>query len=315
MMSNHREREYFMERTLNYTTENLITSMPVSHFLKQKGFSSQNLVQLKKNPDAVLANEVPCFMNHVLHPGDTLTLHIREARSSEKIPPVELPLDIVYEDEDLMVINKPAGMPIHPSMNNYYNSMANALAYYFDQQNRPFVFRCINRLDRDTSGLTIVAKHYVSAGMLSAMIANKAASGITREYLAIVKGSVQPPEGTITAPLGRKEGSIIERTIDFEKGESAITHYKVLDEKNGHSLVSLILETGRTHQIRIHMKHLGYPLIGDYLYNPDMGRIQRQALHAWKLSFVHPITGEKMQFTAPLPEDMAKVAGDTPWVI
>ena len=304
-----------MERTLNYTTENLITSMPVSHFLKQKGFSSQNLVQLKKNPDAVLANEVPCFMNHVLHPGDTLTLHIREARSSEKIPPVELPLDIVYEDEDLMVINKPAGMPIHPSMNNYYNSMANALAYYFDQQNRPFVFRCINRLDRDTSGLTIVAKHYVSAGMLSAMIANKAASGITREYLAIVKGSVQPPEGTITAPLGRKEGSIIERTIDFEKGESAITHYKVLDEKNGHSLVSLILETGRTHQIRIHMKHLGYPLIGDYLYNPDMGRIQRQALHAWKLSFVHPITGEKMQFTAPLPEDMAKVAGDTPWVI
>ena len=304
-----------MERTLNYTTENLITSMPVSHFLKQKGFSSQNLVQLKKNPDAVLANEVPCFMNHVLHPGDTLTLHIREARSSEKIPPVELPLDIVYEDEDLMVINKPAGMPVHPSMNNYYNSMANALAYYFDQQNRPFVFRCINRLDRDTSGLTIVAKHYVSAGMLSAMIANKAASGITREYLAIVKGSVQPPEGTITAPLGRKEGSIIERTIDFEKGESAITHYKVLDEKNGHSLVSLILETGRTHQIRIHMKHLGYPLIGDYLYNPDMERIQRQALHAWKLSFVHPITGEKMQFTAPLPEDMAKVAGDTPWVI
>ena len=304
-----------MERTLNYTTENLITSMPVSHFLKQKGFSSQNLVQLKKNPDAVLANEVPCFMNHVLHPGDTLTLHIREARSSEKIPPVELPLDIVYEDEDLMVINKPAGMPIHPSMNNYYNSMANALAYYFDQQNRPFVFRCINRLDRDTSGLTIVAKHYVSAGMLSAMIANKAASGITREYLAIVKGSVQPPEGTITAPLGRKEGSIIERTIDFEKGESAITHYKVLDEKSGHSLVSLILETGRTHQIRIHMKHLGYPLIGDYLYNPDMERIQRQALHAWKLSFVHPITGEKMQFTAPLPEDMAKVAGDTPWVI
>ena len=315
MMSNHREREFFMERTLNYTTENLITSMPVSHFLKQKGFSSQNLVQLKKNPDAVLANEVPCFMNHVLHPGDTLTLHIREARSSEKIPPVELPLDIVYEDEDLMVINKPAGMPIHPSMNNYYNSLANALAYYFDQQNRPFVFRCINRLDRDTSGLTIVAKHYVSAGMLSAMIANKAASGITREYLAIVKGSVQPPEGTITAPLGRKEGSIIERTIDFEKGESAITHYKVLDEKNGHSLVSLILETGRTHQIRIHMKYLGYPLIGDYLYNPDMEQIQRQALHAWKLSFVHPITGEKMQFTAPLPEDMAKVARDTPWVI
>lgn len=296
-----------MERTLTYIADNSIAPLPVSRFLKQKGFSSQNLVQLKKNPDAVLANGVPCFMNHVLQPGDTLTLHIREERSSGKIPPVDLPLDIVYEDADLMVINKPAGMPIHPSMNNYYNSMANALAYYFEQQNCPFVFRCINRLDRDTSGLTIVAKHYVSAGMLSAMIANKAASGITREYLAIVKGSVQPPEGTITAPLGRKEGSIIERTVDFEKGESAVTHYKVLDEKNGHSLVSLILETGRTHQIRIHMKYLGYPLIGDYLYHPDMERIQRQALHAWKLSFRHPITGETLAFTAPLPEDMAAV--------
>lgn len=303
-----------MERTLTYTAENLITPLPVSHFLKQKGFSSQNLVQLKKAPAAVLANGVPCFMNHMLQPGDTLMLRIREVRSSEKIPPVDLPLNIVYEDEDLMVINKPAGMPIHPSMNNYYNSMANALAYYFEQQNCPFVFRCINRLDRDTSGLTIVAKHYVSAGMLSTMIANKAASGIMREYLAIVKGSVKPSEGTITAPLGRKEGSIIERTVDFEKGESAVTHYRVLDEKNGHSLVSLILETGRTHQIRIHMKYLGYPLIGDYLYNPDMEQIQRQALHAWKLSFVHPITGEEMQFTAPLPEDMMAVAGNTPWV-
>ena len=296
-----------MERTLTYIADNSIAPLPVSRFLKQRGFSSQNLVQLKKNPDAVLVGGVPCFMNHVLQPGDTLTLHIREERSSEKIPPVDLPLDIVYEDADLMVINKPAGMPIHPSMNNYYNSMANALAYYFEQQNCPFVFRCINRLDRDTSGLTIVAKHYVSAGMLSAMIANKAASGITREYLAIVKGSVQPPEGTITAPLGRKEGSIIERTVDFEKGESAVTHYKVLDEKNGHSLVSLILETGRTHQIRIHMKYLGYPLIGDYLYHPDMERIQRQALHAWKLTFQHPITGETLAFTAPLPEDMAAV--------
>ena len=304
-----------MERTLTYTTDHFISPLPVSHFLKQKGFSSQNLVQLKKDPTAVQANGIPCFMNHILQPGDTLTLHIHEEHSSEKIPPVELPLDIIYEDEDLMVINKPAGMPIHPSMNNYYNSLANGLAYYFAQQNCPFVFRCINRLDRDTSGLTIIAKHYVSAGMLSAMIANKATSGITREYLAIVKGSVKPTKGTITAPLGRKEGSIIERTVDFEKGESAVTHYKLLDEKNGHSLVSLILETGRTHQIRIHMKYLGYPLIGDYLYNPDMEHIQRQALHAWKLSFYHPITGEKMQFTAPLPEDMAKVAGDTPWSI
>ena len=309
------EREFFMERTLTYTINNSISPLPVSRFLRQKGFSMQSLTQLKKDPAAVLADGTPCFMNHVLQPGEVLTIHILEKHSSEKIPPVDLPLNILYEDEDLMVINKPAGMPIHPSMNHYYNSLANGLAYYFEQQNCPFVFRCINRLDRDTSGLTLIAKHYISSGMLSTMITNKAVSGITREYLAIVQGTVTPQEGTITAPLSRKEGSIIERTVDFEKGESAITHYKVLDVKNGHSLVSLILETGRTHQIRIHMKYLGYPLIGDYLYNPDMKLIQRQALHAWKLSFRHPITGEELHVTAPLPEDMAAVAGDTPWVV
>ena len=307
------EREFFMERTLTYKINNSIPPLPVSQFLRQKGFSMQSLTQLKKDPAAVLADGMPCFMNHVLQPGEVLTIHILEKHSSEKIPPADLPLDIVYEDEDLMVINKPAGMPIHPSMNNYYNSLANGLACYFKRQNCPFVFRCINRLDRDTSGLTLIAKHSVSGGMLSTMISNKTVSGITREYLAIVKGSVTPPEGTITAPLARKEGSIIERCVDFEKGENAITHYRVLDEKNGHSLVSLILETGHTHQIRIHMKYLGYPLIGDYLYNPDMELITRQALHAWRLSFQHPITGKDLHFTAPLPEDMEAVAGEEIW--
>lgn len=307
------EREFFMERTLTYKINNSIPPLPVSQFLRQKGFSMQSLTQLKKDPAAVLADGMPCFMNHVLQPGEILTIHILEDHSSEKIPPVDLPLDIVYEDEDLMVINKPAGMPIHPSMNNYYNSLANGLACYFKRQNCPFVFRCINRLDRDTSGLTLIAKHSVSGGMLSTMISNKTVSGITREYLAIVKGSVTPPEGTITAPLARKEGSIIERCVDFERGENAITHYRVLDKKNGHSLVSLILETGRTHQIRIHMKYLSYPLIGDYLYNPDMEFIRRQALHAWKLSFRHPITGEELHFMAPLPEDMEAVAGEGIW--
>ena len=130
---------------------------------------------------------------------------------------------------------------------------------------------------------------------------------IHREYLAIVKGSVTPASGTITAPLARKPGTIIARTVDFEHGETAITHYRLVEERNGHSLVSLRLETGRTHQIRIHMKYLGYPLIGDYLYNPDMEYIGRQALHSHRLSFTHPITGEPMEFTAPLPKDMEKV--------
>ena len=304
-----------MNRTIEYTIPESQNGLRVEQFLRRKGYSRQNFTEIKRMPQSILVNGIHYYMRQTLAAGDHLQVCICETESSEKIPPVKLPLNIVYEDEDILVINKPAGMPIHPSMKNYYNSLANALAWYYQDQGKPFIFRCSNRLDRDTSGLTIVAKHYVSAGILSAMIANKATSGITREYLAIAKGSVRPLEGTITAPLGRKEGSIIERTVDFENGESAVTHYRVLDEKNGHSLVSLILETGRTHQIRIHMKYLGYPLIGDYLYNPDMERIQRQALHAWKLIFRHPITGEILSFTAPLPKDMAMVAGDTPWSI
>ena len=143
--------------------------------------------------------------------------------------------------------------------------------------------------------------------MLSAMVAQKETNGITREYLAIVRGSVSPQEGTISAPLSRKPGSILERQVDFEHGEHAVTHYRVIDEKNGHSLLSLILETGRTHQIRVHMKYLGYPLVGDYLYNPDTEYIQRQALHSYKLMFTHPITHEAMEFTAPLPADMQQI--------
>lgn len=303
-----------MERFLTYQITDAETNFTVKQFLKSKGYSSQNLIELKKRPESVLRNGSPIFMNHKLCAGDTLQIHMIETTSSQKIIPVELPLDIVYEDEDLLVVNKPAGMPIHPSMNNYENSLGNAAAYYFAKQNIPFVFRCINRLDRDTSGLTIIAKHIVSAGILSSMVSGIGKKDgscqhkeIQREYLGIVRGSVTPPFGTIDAPLSRKPGSVIERTIDFEHGERAVTHYKVLEEQNGYSLLSLILETGRTHQIRIHLKHLGYPLIGDYLYNPDMEAISRQALHSYRLTFPHPITGQKMMFTAPLPEDMAEL--------
>ena len=169
---------------------------------------------------------------------------------------------------------------------------------------KPFIFRCVNRLDRDTSGLTIIAKHVVSAAILSSMNARRE---IHREYRAIVRGHLTPESGVITAPLGRKDSSIIERTVDFDHGEKAVTYYQFLEEKNGHSLVSLRLGTGRTHQIRIHMKYIGFPLVGDYLYNPDMEYITRQALHSYRLTFLHPITGQKMDFTAPLPDDMKKI--------
>ena len=294
-------QEVTMNRTLTYTITEDTAGLRIEQFLRRMGYSRQNLTDLKKMPQSVLVDGIWLHLNEKLSCGNTLTIHIQETSSSEKIPPVRLPLDIIYEDEDILVVNKPAGMPIHPSQNNYYNSLANALAWYYAQQDKPFIFRCTNRLDRDTSGLTVIAKHMVSSGILSDMVRRHAFS---REYRAIVRGHVEPAAGTIDAPLSRLPGSIIERTVDFAHGEHAVTHYRVTDEKNGYSLVSLHLETGRTHQIRIHMKHLGYPLIGDYLYNPDMERISRQALHSYRIQFVHPITGEPMDFTAPLPEDM-----------
>lgn len=290
-----------MNRTLTYRISESDSNRKIEYFLREKGYSRQLLFNLKQDSGAVLINDQPRYMNERLNNGDLLTIHIRENDISEKIEPVRLPLNILYEDNDLIVINKPAGMPIHPSINNYGNTLANALAYYFDQHHKPFVFRCTNRLDRDTSGVTIISKHLLSSGILSNMVMKHE---VHREYLAIVKDTDLPDSGTINAPIGRKPGSIIERMIDFEHGEGAITHYKVLKRKNGHSLVSLKLETGRTHQIRIHMKYLGYPLIGDYLYNPDMERIQRQALHSYRMTFKHPINGENMTFIAPLPEDM-----------
>lgn len=293
-----------MNRNIDYIIDEDSAGLRVEQFLRRKRYSGQNLSEIKRMPKSILVNGVHYYMRQELSTGDHLQVRICETQNSEKIPPTKLPLDIIYEDEDLLVLNKPAGMPIHPSLNNYTNSMANALAYYFQSQGKPFIFRCCNRLDRDTSGLTIVSKHLVSGSILSDMTKYRE---VHREYLAIARGSVTPSEGTIQAPLGRKEGTIIERTVDWEHGEDAVTHYKVVKEANGHSLVSLRLETGRTHQIRIHMKYLGYPLIGDYLYNPDMEYMTRQALHSHHMEFTHPVTGEHMSFTAPLPEDMARV--------
>ena len=293
-----------MERILEYTITENEENLRIEQFLRRRGYSRQNLTDLKKMEESILLNGKWVYLRDLLHTGDVLTVHIQEEESSELVPPMELPLDIIYEDEDIMVLNKPAGMPTHPSMDNYYNTLANGLAWYFQQQGKAFIFRCSNRLDRDTSGLTLVSKHMVSGNILSTMTLNRE---IHREYRAIVRGSVQPSEGTIDVPLGRKEGSIIERTVDYEKGERAVTHYKVIEESNGHSLVALKLETGRTHQIRIHMKHIGFPLIGDYLYNPDMEFMTRQALHSYRMCFRHPMTGEEMEFIAPLPEDMKNV--------
>ena len=286
-----------MNRELTYKVTEEEEGMKIGDFLRKKGCSRHVIVHLKKTENGILLNNEWAYVGQVLKANDQLEIRILEEASSEQIVPRQLPLDIIYEDEDLLVINKPADMPIHPSINNYDNTLANALMWYYQEKKEAFVYRCINRLDRDTTGLLIVAKNMLSGGILSDMSKKRE---IHREYLAIAEGKV-PEEGVIDAPIARKEESVIERCVDFEKGDRAVTHYWRMDYRNGYSLVRLKLETGRTHQIRVHMKYLGHPLTGDYLYNPDYRILDHQALHSWKLEFRHPITGEQMHFAAEPP--------------
>lgn len=288
------------KRTLQYRITESDTYSNIHELLKAHGYSSTVIRHLKETENGIQRNGVWSRVYEPLCSGDTVTILLTEEASSENIVPTPLPLDIVYEDEDLLIINKSAGMPIHPSQGNYDNTLANACAYYFQQKGEPFTYRCINRLDRDTTGLLILARHAYSASLLSSMVAKRE---IHREYLALATGLV-PDSGVIEAPIARVDGSTIEREVNFETGEFARTHYRRLEYKNGYSLVSLKLDTGRTHQIRVHMKYIGHPLPGDFLYNPDYSVIRRQALHSYRLTFTHPITGKELQFTAPLPDDM-----------
>ncbi len=286
-----------MNRVLTYEITAEQAGTKIGDFLRTAGYSRHVIIHLKKTENGILLNGEWAYVGQFLKEGDHLEIRIIESEASEQIVPAELPLDIIYEDEDLLIINKPADMPIHPSINNYDNTLANALMWYYQQKGKTFVYRCINRLDRDTTGLLIVAKNMLSGGILSDMSKKRE---IHREYLAIAEGEV-PQEGVIDAPIARKEESVIERCVDFEKGDRAVTHYWRLDYRNGYSLVRLKLETGRTHQIRVHMKYIGYPLTGDYLYNPDYRILDHQALHSWKLAFRHPVTGAQMQFKADPP--------------
>ncbi len=298
-----------MERIITYRIDISFHDHTILQFLKQKCYTGKAIITLKKTPEGILLNGTWAYVNQKLSFGDILTVKIIETETSEKIMPENLNIDIVYEDQDILVVNKPADMPIHPSQNHYTGTLANGIAHYYAEQKRPFVFRCVNRLDRDTTGLTILCKHYLASGILSDMVSKRL---IKRVYQAICMDDGSLPEsGTIDAPIARKEGSTIERVVDFEKGEHAVTHYqkiKYIPEKQL-SLLQLQLETGRTHQIRVHMKHIGHPLIGDDLYESDCTLIKRQALHSYSLRFIHPITLKEMYFVQELPGDMQRLLG------
>lgn len=243
--------------------------------------------------------------HYKLRQGDVLQVFIPEPQPLAA-QPENIPLDIIYEDEDVVVVNKPRGMVVHPAAGNYTGTLVNALLYHCKHLSgingviRPGI---VHRLDKDTSGIMIAAKNDAAHLSLSHQIQNKTAK---RSYLAIVRGNIKTDSGTITTQIARDKNDRKKMAVVIEGGREAITDYQVLERFGKYTIVRCLLKTGRTHQIRVHMEYLGYPLVGDPKYSPMKVpfNIKGQALHSQTLDFVHPRTGEKLHFEAPLPEDM-----------
>ena len=268
------------------------------------GYSSNLIKELKKIPDGITVNGQHVTVRYVLKSGDKLNLSTDDTfdSASDSVVPVKLPLDIIFEDEYIIALNKPAGMPTHPSHNHHNDTLANSLAYYFDSQNRPFVFRAINRLDADTSGIVLVAKDKDTAFKLSKSMAE---GKIQKKYVALLYG-VLNGSGKIDLPIRRSETSTMLRVVDMSPNadtKHALTTYDTICTSDKYTLVSASPVTGRTHQLRVHFSHIGNPICGDGLYGitTDGSDYPRLALHAYYLSFPHP-NGDKTVLTAPIPE-------------
>ena len=302
-----------MKRVIRYDITEESHGMLVKEVLHRHfGLSTRQVSRLKFQPDGILVDGQHATVRHILQTGQVLTLCLEQEDSgSDHLEPVEGPLDIRYEDEDMLLLCKPAGIVVHPSHGHYKDSLANLLVYHYGQQGQHLVVRPVGRLDKDTSGLIIIAKH----GAASAMFDRQRRDGhLGRTYLALVEGCPSALSGTIDAPLGRVDGSLILRQVRPD-GETARTDYEVICPGTDYSLVRLKLHTGRTHQIRVHMAHLGHPLVGDPFYGTEGSHgIHRAALHSWQITCRQPITEEAMHFVSELPEDMrhlCKAAGFT----
>ena len=263
--------------------------------------SDRLLLKLKKN-NKILVNGKVANINSSLSPDDLVEVLLDFEEDNSNIVPVKMDLNILYEDDALLIVNKPAGIPVHPSMEHFTDSLSNGVRYYFDSINLKKKIRPVNRLDRNTSGIVIFAKNeYIQECLIRQMKSGT----FEKEYIAICEGKFEREDGVINAPICRKENSIIERCVN-ENGDTAITEYKVLkyNETSNYSIVKCNLKTGRTHQIRVHMSYIGHPILGDTLYGNSSNLIQRQALHSYKVEFIHPISREEVTFIAELPSDM-----------
>ena len=270
----------------------------IRQVLREKlGISIRLLTKLKKNKKIFLNNSSDIYLDMKVKNNDIIKVLLDFDEDNTNIIPCKMDLDILYEDEYLIILNKPYNMPVHPSLNHYEDSLSNGLKYYFDKINLKRKIRPINRLDKDTSGIVMFAKNEYVQDKIKI---NK------KIYFAVVSGTLKGSD-IISKPISRKKDSIIERCIN-ENGEKALTEYCVIKNFNidniDLSLVKCIIHTGRTHQIRVHMASTGHPILGDTLYATSSKYINRQALHAFRISFIHPILKKEIEVTSPIPDDI-----------
>ena len=285
-----------MDKTIVIKITSDMHGKTIKQILSNYGLSSSVIKQLKRTENGILLNGIRVYVNKCVNDKDELVLNLADT-CSENIPPFQLELEVLHEDEDIIALNKPRGIPTHPSLNHYTDTLANALMYYFG--GKDFTFRAITRLDRDTSGIVLVAKNPFSAQILNDEIKNRK---IAKEYIAVVNGCPESESGVIDAPIKRLKESVILRGVSPD-GKEAVTHYKVEQSNGILSLVSLCPITGRTHQLRVHMSYIGNPIYGDDLYGaPQLD--SPILLHCRRIAFVHPISKEEIIIEAPVPEDI-----------
>lgn len=279
--------------------------MLIRDYLKTAhGFSRRLIKIVKFDGGKIMVNGISQTVRYSLAEGDILSVSFPPEEIGPGLLPEEINLSIIYEDDELIVVDKPAGIATIPSFHHPSGTVANGVLAHYVKYHIPYTIHVVTRLDRDTSGLVLIAKHRYGHSLLAA---SQQAGKVYRKYKAIVEGAMnQGAEGVIDAPIDRKEGSVIERAVS-DTGKHAITRYKVLKLFQGHSLVEIELETGRTHQIRVHFSHIGHPLAGDDLYGGSKVLIERQALHCCELEFEHPVNKERIQLQSQLPDDISGV--------
>ena len=275
----------------------------INQILEQEFHISARLHRKLLLSKQILCNSVFVDTRNLVKVGDIISVNLDFEETNDNIVPQYMELNIIYEDDCFLILDKPAGIAVHPSILHFDDSLSNGVKYYFDKINLHKKIRPVNRLDFNTSGIIIFAKNeYVQECLIKQMASHE----FYKEYIAIVEGIFKNKSGIIDLPIARKENSIIERCVS-DIGQNAITEYEVLQEFNDMSLVKCILKTGRTHQIRVHMASIGHPLLGDTLYGSASDLIDRQALHSYKISFIHPITKEPISLKSDVPIDMKKV--------